>query len=100
MPRFIVLITRDVTESTSVIVEAADAEAAEAAAFAASSDPHITAIDPMDGEVCVDRGLPVTPRLQSPLAGTGPSPLRRAVQDRTVLGALPGTFATSFPEAR
>jgi len=65
MPRFTVLITRNVTESTSVIVEAADAEAAEAVAFAAlsassdaiwsldegswnSGDPYITALDPLD----------------------------------------------------
>lgn len=65
MPRFTVLITRDVTESTSVIVDAADAEAVETAAFAALSassdaiwsldegswnnrDPYITALDPLD----------------------------------------------------
>ena len=65
MPRFTVLITRDVTESTSVTVDAADLEAAEAAAFAAlfassdaiwtldegswnSGDPYITALDPQD----------------------------------------------------
>jgi len=65
MPRFTVLITRDVTESTSVIVDAVDAEAAETAAIAAwsaSSDaiwsldegswnngePYITALDPLD----------------------------------------------------
>jgi len=65
MPRFTVLITRDVTESTSVNVDAADAEAAEAVAFAAlsassdaiwsldegswnSGDPYITALDPLD----------------------------------------------------
>jgi len=65
MPRFTVLITRDVTESTSVIVDAADAEVAETAAFAALSvssdaiwsldegswnngDPYITALDPLD----------------------------------------------------
>lgn len=65
MPRFTVLITRDVTESTSVIVDAVDAEAAETAAFAALSassdaiwsldegswnnrDPYITALDPLD----------------------------------------------------
>jgi len=64
MPRFRVLITRDVTESTSVTVEAVDAEAAEAAAFTAlsarsdaiwtldegswnSGDPYITALDPV-----------------------------------------------------
>ena len=62
MPRFKVLITRDVTESTSVTVEAADAEAAASAAFAAlftnsdaiwtldegswnNGDPYITALD-------------------------------------------------------
>ena len=62
MPRFTVLITRDVTESTSVTVEAADAEAAASAAFAAlftssdaiwtldegswnNGDPYITALD-------------------------------------------------------
>ena len=66
MPHFTVLITRDVTESTSVTVEAADAEAAASAAFAALSDssdaiwtldegswnngdPYITALDPLDG---------------------------------------------------
>lgn len=65
MPRFVVLITRDVTESTSVTVEAVDAEAAEAAAFTAlsassdaiwtldegswnSGDPYITGLDPVD----------------------------------------------------
>jgi hypothetical protein len=65
MPRFTVLITRDVTESTGVIVEAQDPEAAEAVAFAAlsassdaiwtldegswnSGDPYITALDPLD----------------------------------------------------
>lgn len=65
MPRFTVLITRDVTESTSVTVEAADAAAAEAAALKAlsassdaiwtldegswnSGDPYITALDPQD----------------------------------------------------
>jgi hypothetical protein len=65
MPRFTVLITRDVTESTSVIVDAADAEVAETAAFAVLSassdaiwsldegswnngDPYITALDPLD----------------------------------------------------
>lgn len=65
MPRLTVLITRDVTESTSVTVDAADAEAAEAAALKASyassdaiwtlyegpwnsGDPYITALDPLD----------------------------------------------------
>ena len=65
MPRFTILITRDVTESTSVTVEAADAQAAEAAALKAlsassdavwtldegsrnSGDPYITALDPLD----------------------------------------------------
>ena len=65
MPRFTVLITRNVTESTSVTVEAADAEAAASAAFTALSDssgaiwtldegswnngdPYITALDPLD----------------------------------------------------
>ena len=64
MPRFTVLITRAVTESTRVTVEAADAVAAESAAFAALSastdtiwtldegswnigDPYITALDPL-----------------------------------------------------
>lgn len=62
MPRFTVLITRDMTESTSVTVEAADAKAAASAAFAAlftnsdaiwtldegswnNGDPYITALD-------------------------------------------------------
>ena len=65
MPRFTVLITRDVTESTSVTVEEADAEAAQAAALKAlsassdaiwtldegswnSGDPYITALDTLD----------------------------------------------------
>ena len=65
MPHFTGLITRDVTESTSVTVEAADAEAAETAAFTVlsassdaiwtldegswnSGDPYITALDPLD----------------------------------------------------
>ena len=65
MPRFMVLITRDVTESTRVTVEAADAEAAESAALKALSassdaiwtldegswnigDPYVTALDPVD----------------------------------------------------
>ena len=65
MPRFTVLITRDVTESTSVTVEAADAKAAASAALKAlsassdaiwildegswnSGDPYITALDPLE----------------------------------------------------
>ena len=65
MPRFTVLITRAVTESTSVTVEAADAVAAESAALKALSDssdaiwtldegswnngdPYVTARDPVD----------------------------------------------------
>ena len=86
MPRFTVLITRDVTESNSVTVEAADAEAAASAAFAALSasrdaiwtldegswnkgDPYITARDALGECGCPDRGLSVRPPSQSPLVG-------------------------------
>jgi hypothetical protein len=71
MPRFTVLLTRDLTESTCVTVQASNAEAAVSAAFAAlsaSSDanwnldegswnlgaPYITALDPLDDRGCLD----------------------------------------------
>ena len=87
MPCFAVLLTRAVTQSTSVTVHASNAEAAVSAAFAALSansdaiwtleegswntaDPYITAINPLDGWDWSDPSSPVRPPSQTPLVET------------------------------